>query len=92
VTAATAQGAKIKYWRLLGLPRSHPFHCGDERRRIEEGYGHTGLTLDAYRLRPERVEQDLAACGFTVLSRTVREPVGAEKTPQAYLLARALEP
>lgn len=68
------------------------FHCGDERRRIEAGYGHTGLALDAYRLRPERVEQDLAACGFTTLSRTVREPVGAEKTPQAYLLARALEP
>lgn len=25
VTATTAQGAKIKYWRLLGLPRRYPF-------------------------------------------------------------------
>ena len=24
MTAATAQGAKIKYWRLLGLPRRYP--------------------------------------------------------------------
>ena len=68
------------------------FQCGDERRRIEEGYGHAGLALDAYRLRPERVEQDLAACGFATVSRTVREATGAEKTPQAYLIARALEP
>jgi len=68
------------------------FHVGDERRRIEEGYGHAGLGLDAYRLRPERVEQDLEACGFATLTRTVREAVGEEKTPQAYLVARALEP
>jgi SAM-dependent methyltransferase len=68
------------------------FHAGDERRRIEEAYGHTGLALDAYRLRPERVEQDLAAVGFTIVSRTVREAVGAERTEQAYLIARALEP
>lgn len=68
------------------------FQVGQERRRIEEGYGHTGLALDAYRLRPERVEQDLAACGFALVTRTVREPVGAEKNQQAYLVARALEP
>lgn len=68
------------------------FQCGDERRRLEQAYGHGGLALDAYRLRPERVEQDLEACGFAVVSRTVREPVGAERTPQAYLVARALEP
>jgi SAM-dependent methyltransferase len=68
------------------------FHAGHERRRIEEAYGHTGLALDAYRLRPERVEQDLEAVGFTTVSRTVREAVGAERTEQAYLIARALEP
>ena len=68
------------------------FQCGDERRRIEEGYGHGDLALDAYRLRPERVEQDLAACGFAPVTRVVREATGAEKTPQAYLVARALEP
>jgi SAM-dependent methyltransferase len=68
------------------------FQSGDERRRIEEGYGHTGLALDAYRLRPERVEQDLAASGFTNVTRVVREPIGNERTEQAYLIARALEP
>lgn len=67
------------------------FQCGDERRRLTEAYGHADLALDAYRLRPERVEQDLAEAGFTTVSRTVREPVGAERNPQAYLIARTLE-
>jgi SAM-dependent methyltransferase len=67
------------------------FQCGDERRRVQEAYGHGGLALDAYRLRPERVEADLEACGFAVVSRMVREPVGAEQCAQAYVVARALE-
>jgi SAM-dependent methyltransferase len=68
------------------------FHYGDERRRIEEGYGHSGLALDAYRLLPERVEQDLAASGFTTVTHTVHEPIEGERTSQASLIARALEP
>lgn len=67
------------------------FQVGDERRRIENGYGHAGLGLDAYRLRPERVEQDLEACGFAVVTRVGREAVGDEKSPQAYVVARAVE-
>jgi ubiquinone/menaquinone biosynthesis C-methylase UbiE len=65
------------------------FQCGGERRRLREAYGHTGLELDAYRLVPEQVERDLEECGFAVLWRTVRGAVGAERTPQAYLIARA---
>jgi SAM-dependent methyltransferase len=66
------------------------FQCGLERRRLQEAYGHGGLELDAYRLRPERVEEDLAAGGFGLVSRTVREPSGSELNEQAYLIARAL--
>jgi SAM-dependent methyltransferase len=66
------------------------FQCGRERRRFSEAYGHGGLELDAYRLDPERVEEDLAACGFALVTRCVREPVGAERNEQAYLIARAL--
>ena len=66
------------------------FQCGLERRRLQEAYGHGGLELDAYRLRPERVEEDLAAAGFGLVTRTVREPSGSELNEQAYLIARAL--
>lgn len=67
------------------------FQCGSERRRLQEAYGHGGLELDAYRLAPGRVEEDLAACGFELVTRLVREPVGAERNEQAYLVARALD-
>lgn len=67
------------------------FQCGQERRRLQEAYGHGGLELDAYRLLPARVEEDLVACGFELVSRLVREPVGSEVSAQAYVLARALE-
>lgn len=66
------------------------FQCGQERRRFEEAYGHGGLALDAYRLLPARVEQDLAECGFELVTRLVREALGAEKNEQAYLVARAV--
>jgi SAM-dependent methyltransferase len=65
------------------------FQVGDEVRHIEQGYGHDGLSLDAYRLRPELIEQLAADAGLTVESRLVREPEPPhEKTPQAYLVAR----
>lgn len=67
------------------------FQCGQERRRLREAYGHGGLELDAYRLVPARVEEDLVACGFELVSRVVREPVGEEVSAQAYVLARSLE-
>ena len=66
------------------------FQCGLERRRLQEAYGHGGLELDAYRLRPEHVEEDLAATGFGLVARTIREPADNELNEQAYLIARAL--
>jgi SAM-dependent methyltransferase len=67
------------------------FQCGPEgRRRLQGAYGHVEVELEAYRLRPERVEEDLAAAGFGLVSRTVREPSGSELNEQAYLIARAL--
>lgn len=65
------------------------FQQGDEKREITDAYGHTGLRLPAYRLRPERVEADLAEAGFTHVARLTRAPIGPEKTPQAYVIARA---
>jgi SAM-dependent methyltransferase len=66
------------------------FHVGDERRVITDAYGHTGLRYNAYRLQPDRVEEDLAATGFAHVARLTRAPIGMEKSAQAYVLARAL--
>lgn len=67
------------------------FQCGAEgRRRLQQAYGHGGVELEAYRLRPERVEEDLAGAGFELVARTVRAPSGSELNEQAYLIARAL--
>ena len=69
------------------------FHAGDERHHITDAYGHSGLSYDAYRLSPERLEQQAVQAGFEPVARLVREPIstpiGSEKTPQAYLLLRA---
>ncbi|WP_316523860.1 class I SAM-dependent methyltransferase [Kitasatospora brasiliensis] len=63
------------------------FQVGDQPSRQERPFGHP-VSLDFRRLRPERVEELARAAGLPVTSRTVREPDGDEKTPQAYLLAR----
>ena len=64
------------------------FHAGDERRHITDAYGHTGLSIDSYRLPPDRVEQEAAAVGFHPVARLTREPIVPEKTSQAYLILR----
>lgn len=64
------------------------FQVGDERKRITDAYGHEGLSLDAYRLLPDRVGELLGQAGFIAHARLVRDPEGLEKTQQAYLLAR----
>ncbi|HVV07664.1 class I SAM-dependent methyltransferase [Amycolatopsis sp.] len=63
------------------------FQVGDEVRHLDKGYGHE-ISLDAYRLVPERVAELLERHGFVVGSRLVREPERWESTSQAYLLAR----
>jgi SAM-dependent methyltransferase len=62
------------------------FQVGDERRHIEQGYGHT-VSLDAYRLPPDRIAALLGEAGLPVNRTVVRDPEDREKTPQAYLLA-----
>jgi len=67
------------------------FHVGDAVRRLEHAYGHD-IELDAYRLRPERALEQLAAAGFAPHTRLDREPVGVEKTRQGYLIVRKADP
>lgn len=64
------------------------FQVGDERVHVSQGYGHP-VSLDAYRLSPDRITDQLADAGLTVFARLHREPDGAEKVPQANLLARS---
>ncbi|GAA1315042.1 class I SAM-dependent methyltransferase [Saccharothrix xinjiangensis] len=63
------------------------FQIGDAVRRLEHGYGHD-IELDAYRLQPGRVLDQLAEAGFAPHTRLDREPVGSEKTRQGYLIVR----
>lgn len=63
------------------------FQAGDEKVHLEHGYGHP-VSLDAYRLSPDRIAGLLGQAGLTVHARLLREPDGPEKTQQAYLLAR----
>lgn len=65
------------------------FQVGDGPVEIEQGYGHEGLSLTAYRLDPDVIAGLLRNAGFIVLVRQVRGRLGPEKTPQAFLLARA---
>lgn len=63
------------------------FQVGDERVHVEQAYGHA-VSLDAYRLSPERVGALLSQAGLVVHARMLREPDETEKVQQAYLLAR----
>ncbi|KRC93773.1 MULTISPECIES: class I SAM-dependent DNA methyltransferase [unclassified Streptomyces] len=65
------------------------FQVGDEPRHHHRPWGHP-VSLDFERRRPEAMAALLAGAGFTVLSRTVREPDASldEPTPQALLIAR----
>lgn len=63
------------------------FQVGDERVHLEQAYGHA-LSLDAYRLSPDRIAELLGHAGFAVSSRLLREPGERERTPQACLLVR----
>ncbi|UJW28539.1 methyltransferase domain-containing protein [Saccharothrix sp. AJ9571] len=65
------------------------FQVGDEPRHLSRAYGHD-ISLEAYRLPPDGVEELLTEAGFEVEARLVRRPQPSEKTPQAYLLARKL--
>ncbi|MBV9792611.1 MAG: class I SAM-dependent methyltransferase [Actinobacteria bacterium] len=64
------------------------FQAGDERVHLHQAYGHA-ITLDAYRLPPAWIEDQLAAADLVTHTRIVRDPIARESTPQAFLLARA---
>ena len=63
------------------------FQVGDERRHLQQAYGHA-ISLDAYPMQPDQLEQQLHAAGLPVHARVVRDPDDLETVPQAYLLAR----
>jgi len=63
------------------------FQVGDQRRHLEQAYGHA-ISLDAYRMQPDQLAQQLDAVGMAVYARGVRAPEDPETEPQAYLLAR----
>jgi len=59
----------------------------DATGRVSQGDGHE-ISLDAYRLSPERIAGQLEAAGFVGHATLVREAEPPEKTPQAYLVIR----
>jgi len=63
------------------------FQVGDDPRHLEHAYGHP-ISLDAYRMQPERLAGQLQAAGAPVQARVLRDPEESETMPQAYLLAR----
>ena len=65
------------------------FQAGELPRRHDRPWGHP-VTLDFLRRRPEHMAELLTDTGFTLGSRTVREPDGhfGEPVPQAFLFAR----
>jgi SAM-dependent methyltransferase len=67
------------------------FQAGDEPVRLQHAYGHD-VRLVNHRRPPALVEELLAEAGLAVHTRLVRDPVGPERSPQAYLLARRATP
>ncbi len=65
------------------------FHAGDDGVVHHKQLGGYDVDLDSYRLDPERLGERLAAAGFVVHAKLVREPrPDRENAPQGYLLAR----
>jgi len=63
------------------------FQVGDDERvRLEHAYGHD-LTLDVYRLDPDRAAAQIEAAGLDLTARLVRGPIEPEPQHQAYLVA-----
>ncbi|PWI45810.1 class I SAM-dependent methyltransferase [Streptomyces sp. ICBB 8177] len=63
------------------------FQVGQEALRVTEPFGRP-VALDFHRMDPERVRTQLGEAGFAVEAVVVREAVGTERVPQAYVLAR----
>jgi len=63
------------------------FQVGNERVHLERAYGHA-VSLDTFRLPPDRIGDLLSQSGLVVHARLLREPDEPEKIQQAYLMAR----
>ncbi|MEV0639618.1 class I SAM-dependent methyltransferase [Streptomyces sp. NPDC050619] len=79
-------------FRRVLAPGGHlvvAFQAGDEPRHHDRPFGHQ-VSLDFQRRQPDDIAELLTTAGFTLVSRTVREPVEAlgESTPHAFLIAR----
>jgi SAM-dependent methyltransferase len=77
-------------FRRVLAPGGHvllAFQVGDEQVHLEHAYGHL-VSLDAYRLDPDRVAALLTETGLATRARLLREPEPPEKVPQSYLVAR----
>ncbi|MFF7752818.1 class I SAM-dependent methyltransferase [Streptomyces sp. NPDC007971] len=84
--------ALLAEFRRVLAPGGHlllAFQAGEEPLRLERPWGHP-VTLDFQRRRPEQLARLLTDAGFTLGSRTVREPDErfGESVPQAFLFAR----
>lgn len=78
-----------EFGRVLapGAPLLLAFQTGaDEHVHLDQGYGHH-ISLEVYRLDPDRVAADLDAAGLREHARLIREPTPPEKAPQTYLVA-----
>ncbi|MFJ7076266.1 class I SAM-dependent DNA methyltransferase [Streptomyces sp. NPDC098781] len=80
-----------EFHRVLapGAPLLVAFQAGDEHRHHDRPFGHP-VALTFQRRRPEDVVELLSAAGFTLVSRTVREPDPAldETSAHAFLIVR----
>ncbi|WP_329246499.1 class I SAM-dependent DNA methyltransferase [Streptomyces canus] len=63
------------------------FQAGDEDRHHDRPWGRP-VALTFLRRQPEQIIELLRAAGFTLVSRTVREPGPEEVSQQAFLIAR----
>jgi SAM-dependent methyltransferase len=66
------------------------FHIGDERRHLDDWWGH-GVSLDVWFLQPDEIEALLRNAGFIIEMSLVRQPYAPEvehQSQRAYILAR----
>ncbi|MGH6653920.1 MAG: hypothetical protein ACRDVE_01790, partial [Actinocrinis sp.] len=63
------------------------FQAGDNVRHYDEAFGHR-VSIDFVRRSPARATELLREAGFEPRSQLLCEPLPAELTVQAYLIAR----
>lgn len=94
VQPAARAGVCAEFGRVLaaGAPLLLAFQVGDQPAPVTAPDGRTyadgrPAALTFHRLQPDDIAALLSGAGFTMTAQVVREPVEAEKVPQALLLA-----